>query len=160
MRVKQLRDEDFSNYKKASMFIGTCKCNWKCCTEQGLDITTCQNSSLANSKIIDIPVEKIYYRYINNPITDAIVIGGLEPILQFEEVLELVHYFRSHNCDDDIVIYTGYNRDEIIDYLKEISIYDNIVMKYGRYIPNNKPHYDDVLGIDLISDNQYGERIS
>ena len=32
----------------------------------------------------------------------------------------------------------------------------NIILKTGRFIPNHKPHYDDVLGVNLISDNQKG----
>ena len=39
MRLKALIDEDFTNYKKPSMFIGTISCNWKCCKEQNLDVS-------------------------------------------------------------------------------------------------------------------------
>ena len=38
--------------------------------------------------------------------------------------------------------------------------YKNIIIKYGRYIPNQTPHRDEVLGVNLASDNQYAERIS
>ena len=38
--------------------------------------------------------------------------------------------------------------------------YSNIIIKFGRFIPNQKPHYDPVLGVELASDNQYGEKIS
>jgi hypothetical protein len=37
--------------------------------------------------------------------------------------------------------------------------YKNIIIKYGRYIPNQTPHYDEVLGVYLASDNQYAVRI-
>ena len=37
--------------------------------------------------------------------------------------------------------------------------FTNIIIKFGRYIPNQKPHYDEVLGVNLASDNQYAERI-
>lgn len=33
-------------------------------------------------------------------------------------------------------------------------------LKFGRYIPNQTPHYDSILGVNLASDNQYAERIS
>ena len=38
--------------------------------------------------------------------------------------------------------------------------YDNIIIKYGRYIPNQPSRYDSILGVTLASDNQYAERIS
>ena len=44
-----------------------------------------------------------------------------------------------------------------INILKQ---YPNIIIKFGRFKPNQKSHYDDVLGVNLISDNQYGEKIS
>ena len=160
MKIKGLQDEDFVNYKKPSMFIGTSLCDWKCCNEQCLDKSICQNSSLANSKTIDVSADEIYRRYINNPITKAVVIGGLEPMLQFSEVLDLVKIFRDSDCNDDIVIYTGYYKEEIADKIPLLSKYKNIVIKYGRYIPNQEKHYDEVLGVYLASSNQYAERIS
>ena len=160
MKIKGLQDEDFVNYKKPSMFIGTSLCDWKCCNEQCLDKSICQNSSLANSKTIDISADEIFRRYINNPITKSIVIGGLEPMLQFSEVLELVETFRNNDCNDDIVIYTGYYKEEIADKIALLSEYKNVVIKYGRYIPNQEKHYDEVLGVYLASDNQHAEKIS
>ena len=159
MKIKQLLDEDFVNYKKASMFIGTSVCDWKCCTEQGLDISICQNSSLANSETIDVPAEVIYRRYIENPITTAVVIGGLEPILQFSEVLELIYTFRNNGCFDDIVIYTGYYPSEIPNEIEELERCENIIMKYGRYTPGEEKHFDETLGVYLASKNQYAEKI-
>ena len=32
-------------------------------------------------------------------------------------------------------------------------------MKFGRYIPNKKKHYDPVLGVYLASNNQFGEKL-
>ena len=90
MRLTNLKHEDFVNYKKPSLFIGTCYCDFKCCDEGGFDRSICQNHSLYNSKQHELTSEQLYNRYINNPITSAIVIGGLEPILQVEEVLDLL----------------------------------------------------------------------
>ena len=39
------------------------------------------------------------------------------------------------------------------------SNYDNIIIKFGRYIPNQQSHFDIVLGVNLASDNQYAERL-
>lgn len=160
MKIKGLQDEDFVNYKKPSMFIGTSMCDWKCCNEQCLDKSICQNSSLANSKTIDVSADEIYRRYINNPITKSVVIGGLEPMLQFSDILKIVKTFRNNDCNDDIVIYTGYYKEEISDKIAVLSKYKNIIMKYGRYIPNQEKHYDEVLGVYLASDNQYAEKIT
>ena len=160
MLIKMIVDEDFNNYKKPSMMIATCKCNWKCCVEQGLDLSICQNSIIAQQNDIDIPVNEIFSRYISNPITKAIVIGGLEPMLQFNEVLELIKYFREQKCNDDIVIYTGYYQQEIQTQIEQLKEFKNIIAKFGRFIPNNEKQYDEILGITLASKNQYAERIS
>lgn len=96
----------------------------------------------------------------SNPITKSIVIGGLEPLLQFDEVLSLIKYFRNNGCNDDFVIYTGYYENEVKDKIAEMKKYKNIILKFGRYIPNQEKHYDDVLGVYLASYNQYAKKIS
>ncbi len=157
MLIKQLIDEDFVNYKKASMVIGFPRCSFKCDKECGQPV--CQNGALANSPDISISIDKLVERYVNNPITEAIVYQGLEPLDTWEDVLELTDAFRQQT-DDDIVIYTGYTKCEIRDKVEELKKYKNIVMKYGRYVPNDKTHYDQVLGVDLASNNQFAEKIS
>lgn len=160
MKIKGLQDEDFVNYKKPSMFIGTSMCDWKCCKEQNIDVTICQNASLANAVTIDIPADEIFRRYISNPITKAVVIGGLEPILQFSEIIELIYTFRNNGCFDEFIIYTGYYQSEIPNELEELSKCINIIVKFGRYIPGGTKHFDELLGVYLASDNQYARRIS
>lgn len=156
MRVKSIIDEDFVNYKKPSMFIATCFCDWKCCHEANISESVCQNNEIVSMPTIDISTENIFRRYINNPISEAIVIAGLEPMLQKEEVLELIIHFREHGCNDPIVIYTGYTEEEVEPYLAFIKKFDNLVFKFGRYIPEQEPHRDEVLGVMLASDNQKG----
>ena len=153
MKIKGLITEDFVNYKKASMTIIFPYCTFKC----GKDY--CQNSSLAKTPIIEISIDDLVNRYINNPITEAVVMQGLEPFDSWNDLKEFVQKLREYN-NDDIVIYTGYNKDEVIKYIKELSVYPNIIVKFGRYIPNQEKHYDDVLGVYLASNNQYAERIS
>lgn len=114
---------------------------------------------MARMPVKEIPLKSFYDAYINNDITKAIVIGGLEPMLQFDEVLSLIKYFREHNCQDMFVIYTGYYKEEIREKIAQLISYKNIIIKFGRYIPNNAPHFDEVLGINLVSNNQYGEQI-
>lgn len=153
MLIKFLKDEDFVNYKKASMFIGFPNCTFKC------GKTLCQNSPLAQKPNIEIPLKNIVKRYLDNDITKAIVCGGLEPLDDFEDVLLLIKEVREY-VDDDIVIYTGYNEYEIESYIQQLKQFPNIIIKFGRYVINDKFHYDDVLGVKLASSNQYGKKIS
>lgn len=160
MRVKDIIDEDFTNYKEISMFIALGTCNFKCCTESNLPITICQNQPIAKQKDIEVSVDEIFYRYTSNPLTSSIVISGLEPLSMWEDVFELVQYFREHNYSDPFVIYTGYYENEIEKQINQIKQYKNIVFKFGRFIPNQEKHYDEVLGVYLASNNQYGKVIS
>ena len=159
MRIKDLMDENFQDYKRTSMFICTAFCDGKCYKELGLDCSICQNSKILSQPIFDLPDEKIVQRYINNPITKAIVIGGLEPFEQYEELFNLISKFRE-KTNDDIVIYTGFYKNEIENQVEELKQFSNIVIKYGRYIPNKEPKYDSVLEITLANPEQYAEKIS
>ena len=134
IKLKDLIYERFGDYRDPSLFLCAISCNWKC--------------------------EYLYKKYIENPITDAIVIGGLEPMLQYKEVIDLIDYFRDNNCDDYFVIYTGYYENEIEDIINLLKQRKNIIVKFGRFIPNSKEKYDEVLGVTLSSDNQYGKVIS
>lgn len=158
MIVKDILDEDFVNYKKPSMMIAFPYCSFKCDKECGRAV--CQNSPLINEPNIDISYDDICKRYLNNPITESIIFQGLEPIDSISDVINLIMWFRiKYNCLDDIVIYTGFNKDEIDWVIDKLKWMDNIIIKYGRYIPDQEPHYDEVLGVNLASDNQYAERL-
>lgn len=157
MVIKGLLDEDFVQYKKPSMTIMFPKCSFKCEMECGEQV--CQNSALATSKDIEVDVELLVSRYMSNPISQAIVFGGLEPFDSWNDLLQFVKYIRV-SITDDIVIYTGYYKHEIADKVNQLAKYDNVIIKFGRFIPGQQKHYDDVLGVYLASDNQYGERIS
>ena len=157
MKLRGLIDEDFVNYKKASMFLIFPHCTWKCEKECG--IKCCQNSSVAKLPIIEIETDKLIKRYLENPITHAIVLGGLEPLDSFDEVIELISKLRE-NSQDDIVIYTGYKEEELNQKLEILKKYPEIIVKFGRFIPNAKHRYDEVLGVELASENQFARRIS
>ena len=158
--LKNIVVEDFVNYKVPSMFLVSSFCDWKCCHEQNLPESTCQNEPIAQLPTKEIPNNYIYEQFVNNPITKAIVIGGLEPMIQINEIIDLIDYFRSNGENATFVIYTGYYPDEIPEPLERLKKYKNIIVKFGRYIPNDKPRYDEVLGISLVSSNQYAEVIS
>lgn len=154
MKIKGLIFEDFVNYKKVSMTIMFPHCiNFKCGAEH------CQNSPLAKSKTYDIDIDETIEKYLNNPITESVVMQGLEPIDSWSDLLLFIGKFREKS-QDDIVIYTGYNKEEIANKINILKQYDNIVVKFGRYLPGHEKHYDEVLGVDLASPNQSAERIS
>lgn len=157
MVIKQLIDEDFVNYKKPSMFIGFPYCSWKCDKECGMQV--CQNSALATTISKNIGVKTIVNRYINNPITSSIVCGGLEPFDTWEDLYDLIAHMRV-STQDDIVIYTGYYKEEIKEYIEKLRVFPNIIIKFGRYIPDQEKHYDEVLGVYLASSNQGAEKVS
>lgn len=159
MIVKEIRDEDFTSYKKPSMVIGFPSCSFKCCKEGNFPIEVCQNCELAQAPNVEVGVNSVIERYMHNPITHAVICAGLEPMDSWEDLQCFIMNFR-YWSGDDIVIYTGYNKDEIKDKIEWLRLYEPIVIKYGRFIPDQPPHYDEVLGIKLASDNQYAERIS
>lgn len=157
MLIKDIVEEDFINYKLCSMFILFPNCTFKCEQECGKKI--CQNSPLTTAPSIDISPRDIVLRYINNPITKAIVFGGLEPFDSFEDMIELIDEFRKVT-DDNIIIYSGYTEPEIYQKINQLEQYKNIYIKFGRYIPDDISRYDEILGVTLASSNQYCERIS
>ena len=158
IKLRGLVDEDFVNYKKPAMFIAFPYCTFKCDKECGYSV--CQNSSLVtNSEIINIDEQKIVNRYIDNPITTSIVISGLEPFDSYQDLFILIKAFREKTLDD-IVIYTGYNKNEVENNIEELKQFKNIFVKFGRFIPNQQKHYDNILQVNLASPNQYGEKIS
>ena len=159
MKLKGVRMEDFTNYKKPSMFLAFPSCNFKCEKECGMRV--CQNGTLAQAPNIEISVQELVDKYLSNPITSAVVCGGLEPFDDFEDLWRFIFCLRVKGCNDDVVVFTGYNKNEIPEeYLRRLTVVSNIIIKWGRYIPNQQSHYDPILGIQLASDNQFAERIS
>lgn len=166
MILRGLVDEDIVNYHKTSMYLIFPYCSFKCDKECGAPV--CQNSLLAGAPTVEISPEDICERYINNPLTSAIVCGGLEPFDSKFDLLGLIDCLRrKHNCNDDIVIYTGYTEEEITGADNDFTImfenlvqYPNIIIKFGRFLPNQESHYDEILEVNLASPNQYAKRVS
>ena len=153
--LKDIIDEDFVNYRVPSMTLMFPRCSFKC--GEGI----CQNSELVNMEDVQTTTHRIYMRYLNNPITKAIVIGGLEPFDSFDDMRSFIGKLRwDYGCFDPVVIYTGFYPDEISNYLMILSKFAGIIVKFGRYIPNSKSRYDEILGINLASDNQFAKKIS
>ena len=157
MTLKQVIYEDFINYKKPCMFLATPYCTFKCEKECG--IQCCQNEPLVLITAVEIETDKLISNYLSNPISQSVVIGGLEPMDTFDDLIEFVEKFRA-KTKDDIVIYTGYYKHEILDKIEQLQKYENVIVKFGRFIPNQQKHFDEVLGVSLASDNQSAEKIS
>lgn len=159
MKISGLLDEDFINYKLPSMTVMFPYCTFKCNAECGQEV--CQNMHLTDESLIDISPDEIVDRYVNNPISEAIVMQGLEPFDSFEDLSELIEKFTDKSIDD-IVIYTGYNEDEIQPQVNKLAavVNDNtLIIKFGRFVPNSESRFDEVLGVTLQSDNQYAKQI-
>lgn len=153
MYLKAIYDENFNHYRVCSMVLAFPYCDWKCGKE------LCHNSPLACAPLKDFKIEDIIERYRNNKLSRAIVCAGLEPFDSFLELKRLVAAFRAAAVDDPIVIYTGYNKTEVKNRVAQLAPFGNIIIKFGRFIPNQVEHRDPVLGVDLQSDNQYAEVI-
>ena len=171
MIIKGIIDEDFINYKLPSMVIEMPFCSFKCDKECGEKI--CQNSALIKVPNINIHPITLIQRYLNNPITKAIVFQGLEPLDSYMEVWDFITTLRQDfNCKDTVVIYTGYNENEEyltkkcfevgqqkLNIIEHLAKKGNIIIKFGRFIPNQPHKFDEVLGVELASNNQYAKRI-
>lgn len=160
MEIKGIIFEDFVNYKKPCMTIEMPHCNFKCDKECGRQV--CQNSALASAPIINCMAFPLIKKYQDNPITQAVCFQGLEPFDSFSDILSFCYIFRNNEkIQDDIVIYTGYTEEEIEDKINRLALeFKNIIVKFGRYIPDQESHFDEVLGVKLASPNQYARRIS
>lgn len=159
MKIAGLLEEDFVNYKKPCMTVMFPKCSFKCNKECGREV--CHNSYLKDEEMIDIAASDIVERYISNPISESIVMQGLEPFDTFDDLFSLIYKF-TEKSNDDIVIYTGYKEDEIeyqLSDLMNIIEGNHLIVKFGRFIPNSQSVLDPVLGVKLMSDNQYAKQL-
>ena len=152
MELKGVLFEDFVNYKEPSMFLIFPHCSFKCGKE------LCQNSDTALLPSISTTPSSLISKYLSNPITSAVVCGGLEPFDSFDDLYSFIKELRYH-CGDTVVIYTGYEKGEIDKEINELKPFGNIIVKFGRYVPNKTPYYNHLLGVNLVSGNQYAEKI-
>ena len=121
----------------------------------------CQNSALITEPDIEISLDSIWQLYQQNPLTRGFCCQGLEPLNSIDELLGFIYYIRKiRYCEDVIIIYTGYNKEEVTKFIYQITQYKNIIIKWGRFILGDEPHYDNILGVKLASNNQYAEVIS
>lgn len=157
MRIRGRITEDFVNYKKPGLFIPCCYCDFKCCHDNNCDHTMCQNSAIEKFPIDMVDDEIILETYRQSMVAEAVIFGGFEPFWQIDEIEDLLKLFRKNNIDAPFVVYTGYTEAEVAHLLGKLVPYGNVVIKYGRYRPDNSQHKDEVLGVTLISENQYAK---
>ena len=157
MKIRGYIDTVFQDYKKISSMICTPYCDWKCCKECGEDI--CQNLPLVQQPVVNIDNNVLIKRYIENSLSSALIIAGLEPFDNFEDLLSFIKDFRQQS-QDEIIIFTGFYEYEIAEQLERLKKYSKIIVKFGRFIPNDEKIFDEILGIELASKNQYAKIIS
>lgn len=155
-------DADFVNNGNYPTFVieSGITCTFKCDKENGSQL--CHNFALCKSKPITLCIDDIINRYMSQNLAKAITLQGLEPLDTLKQQLWLIYHFRQVS-DDYIYIWTGYTEEEcedLIYLIKNKMNWKNIIIKFGRFRPNQKRHFDELLGIDLISDNQYAKKIS
>ena len=159
MKLKGIIDYDCTNYKEPVLTLEFPSCDFKC--DKLNDCQVCQNSSLVKEPTIEISLKTIWELYKQNPLTKGFCLQGLEPLDSIDDVLNFIKYIRGNNfCNDPIIIYTGYNKEEVTKFIYQITNFDNIIIKWGRFIKGQNLHYDRILGVNLASDNQYAEKIT
>lgn len=159
MLVKKIIYEEFTDYKVPHMFIATARCTFKCDRLNGCNV--CQNAELAKMPDIIVDIDKVIKKYLSNNLTHAIVFGGLEPFDTFNELILFIDKLRQqYQCNDTVIIYTGYTKMQIKHYLNLLKSYNEIIIKFNPYLLNRNSKYDNILGVTLASDNQYAEKIS
>ena len=159
MILKGILDCDFTNYKEPVLTLEFSQCDFKCDKLNGCKV--CQNSSLVDEPNLDISLETIWQLYQQNPLTKGFCCQGLEPLDSTLDLLDFIMFIRmTKQCNDPIIIYTGYNKEEVTKFIYQIYHYPNLIFKWGRFILGHQPHYDKVLGVQLASNNQYGEKLT
>jgi len=159
MKLKQIIDESFGDYKECAMLLIAPHCTFKC--------AGCQNHHLKLLETQNFPDEEIWDRFLFNPFSKAIVIGGLEP---FENIIDICKFIVAGSKLDmpvPIVIYTGYEKDELekpsfmyfnsfVKFKEVAKEYAGpVIVKFGRYIKDKPSKFEPLLGVELASDNQY-----
>lgn len=133
MKVIDYKDLDCVNYKLPSMYIIMPNCSFKCDKECGRAV--CQNSALAHSPSKEITIIHLIDKFDENPLSEAIVFGGLEPFDSSTNLHCFIAAFRQQHLQP-IVIYTGYTEEEVKQKFNWVFLYKNIIIKFGRFIPD------------------------
>ena len=140
-----------NNYKKIGLYVALgITCTWKCEDCINIHYKDIHPRHHTNSY-------ELINSYLSNPLLSSLILSGLEPFDSFDSMLVLIENFRKFT-KDDIVIFTGYTEEELFNKINLIKNYNNIIIKFGRYMPSKPPVFDNILGIHLISDNQFAKK--
>jgi hypothetical protein len=126
MILKGVVDQDFVQYKKPCMTLMFPRCSFKCEIECGENV--CQNGALAQARDIEVDTYAIAKRFLDNLMVNVLVCSGLEPFDSGKDLNRLISLLRFCECDDDVVIYTGYTEEEIKERFSWIYGHKNIII--------------------------------
>lgn len=158
MKIKYYQNKNLQFYKEPCLFIATNTCDFKC--NIGCQEPVCNYYELACMDDEKIFAFDLCNAFIHNDETKAVVFGGLEPLMSLDYILTFLRLFRENfKCDDVVVIYSGYEKSEVLDKIEQLKSFPNIIMKFGRKLKNQSKKFDELLGV-YIDENQYTERIS
>ena len=199
IHIRDIIDDDFINYKKVSMLIAMPYCTFKCnvdgkklCHNQELIHSTivCMTyhklverylNNMCSEAIIFAGLEPMVLTKNNTRCVSKFTLPSYCKWLydkynfplystSFTDMINFICLLRiDYRCQDNIVIYSGYTKEELLDMsnpehgyiqpIMDISKYykGDIIIKYGRYLDNNTSHLDPILGVKLASSNQYAE---
>lgn len=156
-KLLDIKTDNIIDYKKTSLLLVFPFCSGKCGEE-------CQNKHLMGTVPTKYKNIDIINLYTNLPSHGAVVFAGLEPWDSFLEMKQLVKDFISQYKTVDIVIYTGYEYNEIKNQIQElvdcfntnvVNNDDNLIIKCGMYDVNKKEYWkSDILGVNLATTNQ------
>ena len=83
--------------------------------------------------------------------------GALRGLRNPKNSWHLSDSFYGIGDDDEIRELAGEAAYSYVD--QEMNLYGNIIIKFGRFIPNQPSIYDEILGVTLASNNQYAKRL-
>ena len=155
--VFTINECDLVNYKDPTFMIASgISCTFKCERECGERV--CQTHPRLKEEVINYTISNAIWRYDRQSLSTSITFQGLEPLDNIIQLIWfLVEFRKNHN--DKVIIWTGYTEDEcepFINLLKELNI-SNIIIKFGRYVPNKESHFDELLGVILSNPEQYSK---
>lgn len=161
MLLIDVKTDNITDYKETSVLLIFPYCSGKCGN-------ACHNKYLQNlseNEYLHTTSKAIKQLYEGLSTHKAIVMAGLEPFDSFDDVLDIVKTICSSHKACDIVIYSGYKKDEYDETFKDkllacyfdYNIYNNkkLIVKLGRYDEKHKNSWHSViLGVSLATDNQ------
>lgn len=142
--------ETFNDYKKVGMYVAFPQCSLNC--------KNCQNAHLREVEPLEVSLDYLVKIILDNDLIDSVILSGMNPMDSFDDVMSLIREVRNKS-NIEIIIYTGMRESNLTNEIKKLKEFNNVIIKFGEYIPNSKEKFDEVLGINLASDNQYAKRI-